>query len=137
MPPNGVSIRFPPARGFAGSAVWQLPQSPVSLSALPSAIVSAEGSASARPRPNAVHKIIVARIACVAPCHPCINRSPATSLCRETLGRALRRFATALGHDTTRKRDQPHWLRNCVLLPWVYLPQICDAGRAKTDKDWF
>jgi mono/diheme cytochrome c family protein len=30
MPPKGVAIRVPPANGFAGSAVWQLPQSPAS-----------------------------------------------------------------------------------------------------------
>ena len=46
--PNGVSIRFPPANGFAGSAVWQLAQSPATTSALPRAMVSADGSAASR-----------------------------------------------------------------------------------------
>ena len=44
MAPNGVSIRLPPAKGLAGSAVWQLAHSPASVSALPRARVSAVGS---------------------------------------------------------------------------------------------
>jgi len=43
MAPNGVSMRLPPANGFEGSAVWQLPQSPASVSALPLAMVSGDG----------------------------------------------------------------------------------------------
>jgi hypothetical protein len=52
-----VSIRFPPAKGFWGSAVWQLAQSPASASALPWAMISADGEAArAAPTANALHK---------------------------------------------------------------------------------
>src|SRR6202161_2487271 len=64
-------MRFPPANGFAGSAVWQLAQSPASTSALPWAMVSAEGTddcASASPQLNAVHKNAISQIARIARC---------------------------------------------------------------------
>src|SRR5271169_2433708 len=76
MPPNGVSMRLPPAKGLAGSAVWQLAQLPASASALPRAIVSFDGSAHAKPALNAVHKTRAARIAHVPNCRTCIDRSP-------------------------------------------------------------
>src|SRR5579862_1711385 len=68
--PNGVSIRFPPANGFAGSAVWQLPQSPASVSALPLAMVSGDGGAGswARAALDAVHKRAAIRIAAALCC---------------------------------------------------------------------
>ena len=71
--PNGVSIFFPPANGFAGSVVWQLAQSAASVNALPRAMVSAEGSACAWPKPNAVHKSRIARIARIARYGPCAD----------------------------------------------------------------
>src|ERR1700678_134633 len=75
MPPNGVGILFPPANGFEGSAVWQLPQSPASVSALPLAITSGGGSAAVTGL-DAVHKNRVTRIA--GPSHRClrIDQSP-------------------------------------------------------------
>src|SRR4051794_16962791 len=60
MPPNGVSMRLPPARGLAGSAVWQLAQSAGSTSALPRAIASGEAG-SARAQAGAAHKSAVPR----------------------------------------------------------------------------
>src|SRR6202030_164627 len=59
-------MRVPPAHGFAGSAVWQLMQSPASTSALPCAMISSEGSASAGPAASAPHKNRGARIARIA-----------------------------------------------------------------------
>src|SRR5579871_2779260 len=79
MPPNGVSIRFPPANGRVGSAVWQLAQSPATVSALPLAITSGDGgtgsSALAWPQLNAVHKRPM-RIAHLSHRHARIDRSP-------------------------------------------------------------
>src|SRR5579859_6538290 len=133
MPPNGVSIRFPPAKGFAGSAVWQLPQSPASVSALPLAIVSGDGSA-AMAGLDAVHKTRVTRIA--GPPHRCcrIDRSPVFgSIAAKP---ALRRFAAAFFHDTTAKgeRAAEHDIAFCVdAHPGR---QICGAAGLKTDIDW-
>src|SRR5580692_3331640 len=59
-------MRLPPAKGFAGSAVWQLVQSPASTSPLPCAMVSSEGSAFAWPAASALHKMRGARIARIA-----------------------------------------------------------------------
>jgi hypothetical protein len=67
MPPKGVSIRLPPASGFAASAVWQLAQSAASTSALPRAIVSGEGgSARAPAQANALHKSTTQRVIRIA-----------------------------------------------------------------------
>src|SRR6266481_7715219 len=71
MLPKGVSMRFPPANGLAGSVVWQLAQSPASVSALPCAIISAEGSDLAGPAASALHKSRIARIARIAQYRPC------------------------------------------------------------------
>src|ERR1700739_3566883 len=56
-------MRFPPARGFAGSSVWQLAQSPASTSALPWAMISSDGSAAANCAADAPHKNNPTRIA--------------------------------------------------------------------------
>src|SRR6478735_5755071 len=63
MAPKGVSMRLPPVNGLARSAVWQLAQSPVSVSALPLAITSADGSALPSRQKNALHKTKPTRIA--------------------------------------------------------------------------
>src|ERR1700694_3986507 len=68
-------MRLPPANGWEGSAVWQLAQSAASVSALPRAMVSAEGSACALPKLNAVHKSTTARIARTARYRPSTNLS--------------------------------------------------------------
>ena len=48
--------------GFAGSAVWQLAQSPASVRALPWAMVSADGPAASAAPASAVHKKRFTRI---------------------------------------------------------------------------
>src|SRR5437899_6061016 len=69
-------MRLPPANGFEGWAVWQLAQSAASVSTLPRAIVSAEGSACVLPWADAVHKNTIARIARLARCRRCTNLFP-------------------------------------------------------------
>src|SRR4029077_19471285 len=89
MAPNGVSSRLPPAKGFAGSVVWQLLQSAASVSDLPRAIVSLEGSARAGISPNALHKNKVARIARILLRRPCFDGCP--------FGKSIARKATIAG----------------------------------------
>src|SRR5665213_2644823 len=105
MPPNGVSMRVPPANGFAGSAVWQLAQSPAIASALPRAMVSATGSVCARPAVDAVHKSTHARITRWAQCRPGTDLSPLGGIIarnhRGWVGAA--RFAREAPNDTIRK----------------------------------
>src|ERR1700693_317351 len=80
-------MRFPPANGFAGSAVWQAAQAPAMASALPRARVSAEGSDCALAPLNAVHKISAARIACIMRRRPCTILSPVgASIARKGAG---------------------------------------------------
>src|SRR5262249_50671558 len=69
------SIRFPPANGLAGSAVWQPAQSPASTRALPRAMVSCNGSLAAvsvtalhNARQRTTGQARIARIARYSPC---------------------------------------------------------------------
>src|SRR6478752_4698313 len=57
-------MRLPPAKGFEGSAVWQLMQSPATANTLPRAMDSSDGSAAhALESANALHNIRLQRIA--------------------------------------------------------------------------
>src|SRR5262249_13081635 len=95
--PKGVSIFTPPAKGFAGSAVWQLEQSAATVSALPCAIVSAEGSARASANASALHNTRHPRIDRIAsPVVCCRPRQPGPA---DRIIGALCRFATALRGD--------------------------------------
>src|ERR1700752_378169 len=79
--PKGVSIRFPPAKGLVGSAVWQLAQSPASTSALPCSTASSEGSAGKARAPNAPHKNKQAKIVRLDITLPCTLRVAALQGC--------------------------------------------------------
>src|SRR5271169_968159 len=124
MPPNGVSTRLPPAKGLAGSAVWQLAQLPVSVSVLPRSIVSFDGSARARPRLNAVHKTTVARIAHVPNCRTCIDRSLLGLQYTRNLSLSVTSFRDRISARHNPKSEPAMPARSCVLLPRVFLPQI-------------
>src|ERR1700742_4649682 len=101
-------MRTPPAKGLAGSAVWQLAQSPASTSALPWAIVSADGSAArVGTSVNALHKIDrprrIARIA-----KPSLARPYAVTGISKNRpdNEALRHFVPSPRDDTNRKRSR-------------------------------
>src|SRR5271170_1743840 len=134
MPPKGVAIRFPPASGFDGSAVWQLPQSPASVSALPLAIISGDGSAAATAL-DAVHKTRVTRIA--GPSHRClrIGRSPVFgSIAKKADVTSFR--CSIFPRHISKKRDGRR-VRNCVLRGRRLGGQICGAAGLKTDIHWY
>src|SRR5579864_6369318 len=113
MAPNGVSIGLPPAKGLEGSAVWQLAQSPATVSTSPLVIVSLEGSAPAF-RLNALHKARLGRIVRPPHRHPCIDRPPAP--CNMAQKPQSRRFAPPIFRDTTAKRESviEHEIAFCV-----------------------
>src|SRR5260370_25463043 len=86
-------MRLPPENGFEGSPVWHLAQSAAWVSALPRAIVSAEGWACARPKADAVHKNTMTRCARMARCCPCTNLSlPGGIIARKHLGESATSF---------------------------------------------
>src|ERR1700730_10315662 len=124
-------MRFPPANGFAGSAVWQLVQSPASTSALPCAMVSSEGSAFAGPAASALHKMRGARIARIAGVHPIDGQegysaqggryaisSPRLRTTQTEIGRRYRRHEVAICENG------------------MLIPRFCDARPRKTDIEW-
>src|SRR4051794_33613137 len=130
MPPNGVSIRLPPAKGLAGWRVWQLAQSPASTSDLPRAIVSADGSAASAGAASAPHKIRATRIAVTLCGGRCIH-SPLQRIIA-----ALRHFAPSPLRDTKRNGLPRFSARNCDLPDRGFIAEICGAKAAKTDIDW-
>src|SRR5271154_4831870 len=112
MAQNGVWIRFPPANGLVASAVWQLAQSPASVSALPLAIVSGDGSAGSSARAcsrlNAVHKARPMRIVRALRCHGCVDGYPmGPSIAEIVDARASRRCVMAFLRDIRRKANRP------------------------------
>src|SRR5579872_169642 len=124
MAPNGVSIRLPPANGLEGSAVWQLAQSPATLSTSPLAIVSLEGSAPAF-RLNALHKERLRRIARPSRRHPCIERPSPLQYGPKA---AVTSFRAANFSRHNRKTRERHRTRNCVLRRDLPVGEICCAA---------
>src|ERR1700722_904055 len=133
MLPKGVAIRFPPANGFAGSAVWQLPPSPASVSALPLAMVSGGGSAAATGL-DAVHKNRVTRIA--GPSHPCLRIGPSPVFGSIAAKVGVTSFRCSIFPRHISKGRAYRRVRNCVLRDRRLGSQICGAARVNSDIDW-
>src|ERR1700682_3410515 len=124
-------MRLPPANGFAGSAVWQLAQSPASVSALPCAMISAEGSARHSPETNAVHKRKQARIARMVDVVPAPIDPSRRYSAKASVTRAPRHFAPGLPDDTNRIGAWLFPTRNCDLRKPGSIAQICSAREEK------
>src|ERR1700730_12690298 len=115
-------MRFPPANGFAGSAVWQLVQSPASTSALPCAMVSSEGSAFAWPAASALHKMRGARIARIAGAHPVDGQEGYSA-------KGGRHAISPLRLPTTQTEIGRGYFRHevAICVNGMLLPRFCDA----------
>jgi hypothetical protein len=94
--------------------VWQLAQSPASVSALPWAVTSADGSARAAPMANALHKINDLRIARIG------DLFPEPTSFRGIIG-LLCRFAIPRRCDTNQIGSGIFPARNCDFRKRGYL----------------